>query len=281
MNRYYLLIGVFPAGYALVLLALYFLQGSLLFLPPDLAKEQVRFYGASRGWTRIPLMAQDGTELNAWHGPAYGAAKGVVIYAHGNGGWVFDAMEWKTRLQKEGWHVLSVGYRGYPDSDGSPSEWGLKQDISATYMFACSELKMEPDQIVFHGRSLGGGLVGAVMLDLPNAGLILESTFTSITDRASELYPYVPVRWLLKHRFETALRAPEYTQPVLILHSTHDEVIPVAHGRRLSERFPSATYVEMHGWGHNDAVLGVEQEYTQTAISFLTMRARRPEGGLQ
>ena len=146
-------------------------------------------------------------------------------------------MEWKTILQDRGWHVLSVAYRGYPGSDGRPSERGLKQDISAAYAFARSELGMTPQQIVFHGRSLGGGVVGTVMLDVPSAGLILESTFTSVVDRASELYPYVPVRWLLRHRFDTSSRASGYTRPVFVIHSTADEVIPVAHGQALHRVF--------------------------------------------
>ena len=272
MTRYLWVFALIPAGYVVALFALYFFQGSLLFFPADVPKTQVRAFGEKMGWRLVPIVADDGVQTNSWHSPARGTEQGVVIYAHGNAGTVFGALEWKAQLQNTGWHVLSVGYRGYPGSDGVPSETGLRQDISAVYAYARAELGIHPEQIVFHGRSLGGGLVGTVMLDLPNGGLIMESTFTSVTDRASELYPYVPVRWLLKHRFETAMRAPDYTQPVLIFHSAQDEVIPVAHGRSLRDQFPKATYVELDDFDHNAVVLGVEETVTQNALSFLPVR---------
>ena len=121
-----------------MLIALYLFQGALLFLPARISDEEMQSYGISKQWRPVPLIAEDGTHLNAWHLPAKNQGRGVVIYAHGNAGTVFDAMEWKTILQDRGWHVLSVAYRGYPGSDGRPSEWGLKQDISAAYAFARS-----------------------------------------------------------------------------------------------------------------------------------------------
>ena len=136
---------------------------------------------------------------------------------------------------------------------------------------------MTPQQFVFHGRSLGGGVVGTVMLDVPSAGLILESTFTSVVDRASELYPYVPVRWLLRHRFDTSSRASGYTRPVFVIHSTADEVIPVAHGEALHRVFPSSSFMELTGYGHNESVLGVEDKPTERVLSFLSQCVPQPK----
>jgi fermentation-respiration switch protein FrsA (DUF1100 family) len=67
------------------------------------------------------------------------------------------------------------------------------------------------------------------------AGLIIESGFTSVPDIASDVYPWLPGRWLTKLRLDTRGALALVRCPVLVIHSTADEIIPYAHGQRLFE----------------------------------------------
>jgi fermentation-respiration switch protein FrsA (DUF1100 family) len=84
-------------------------------------------------------------------------------------------------------------------------------------------------------------------------GVILEGALTSVVDRGQELYPYIPVRWIAGTRFASIDKISKVAVPKLFLHATGDEVIPLAHGRRLYQAAPPPkTFVELRG-GHGDA----------------------------
>lgn len=256
-------LGGLAALYVLLIVVLYFAQGKLLFIPPDVPDSAMTAMARQQDAEIVSLKAGDGTRLQAWHYRSN--AEKVVIYTHGNGGFVGDDYPLKNGLIKAGWDVLAVGYRGYPGSEGSPSEEGIRQDILAVYAYAVETLGFAPEHIILHGRSLGGGVVGSVMLDVPVAGLVLQSTFTSAADKAHEIYPFVPVYWLMTNPFNTLSRASAFEGPVLVVHSTADEVIPVQHGRILAKAFANGEYIEIEGYGHNDLFmagdLGVWRQY--------------------
>jgi fermentation-respiration switch protein FrsA (DUF1100 family) len=88
---------------------------------------------------------------------------------------------------------------------------------------------------------------------VPIGGLIVEGALTSVVDRGQELYPYIPVRWIAGTRFASIEKISRVTIPKLFLHATGDEVIPLAHGRRLYQAAPPPkAFVELQG-GHGDA----------------------------
>jgi fermentation-respiration switch protein FrsA (DUF1100 family) len=88
---------------------------------------------------------------------------------------------------------------------------------------------------------------------VPAAGLILDGALTSVVDRAQELFPYAPVRWIAANRYPSIERVGDLPLPKLFLHALHDEVIPIAHGRRLYEAAaPPKRFVELRGT-HGDA----------------------------
>ena len=262
-----------PVGlYLLCLVGLYVFQNLLLFAPPDFSVSGLREEAIARKLRQVPLTASDGTALMSLHHPSEGPRS--VLYFHGNAGSVLDDLELKTRLQQEGWDVLSVGYRGYPGSSGAPSEQGMRLDALASYYYAVDDLNIPPEHVVFHGRSMGGGVVGTIMNEVPVGGLVFESTFTAAVDRAAELYPFFPVRWLMKSPFNTKRQAAGIDKPVWIVHSDADEVIPVAHGRALNEAFSNVQYREVSGVTHNQGILDEPKMWTEY-LNFINSVARR------
>jgi len=231
---------------------LYFLQDQMIFPGPSLpfqgsnavpnGVEQIWITGADH--TSVEGWFIRGEERNAQHpGPA-------VIYMHGNGE-LIDACVHNQEIQgylHSGISVLLPEYRGYGRSQGTPSEKDITQDMEQFYEWLETKPEVNRKQIIFHGRSLGGGVATALASRRKPAALILESTFTSI---ASFGYRYGLPSFLCRHPFRTDRLISTLDCPILISHGSRDEVIPVSHGRQLHKLAPGSEYIEINA-GHND-----------------------------
>jgi pimeloyl-ACP methyl ester carboxylesterase len=227
-------------------IAMYVGQDRLIFHPqpttdPGLAQTANGFPGAQS----VFMQARDGTRLHAWHL----AGSPLVLYFGGNA----EDVAWNLKRVAQqvpgaGW--LLVDYRGYGASDGTPSEKALSAD--AIEWFDYAKQKLDAQRIVAFGRSLGSGV--AVRLAAARAvdAVILVTPFDSLTNVARHHYPYLPVSWMLKHPFDSSSRAPSIAAPLLCLVAERDEIIPVAHSRRLFDAWQGPKrWVELGGAGHN------------------------------
>ncbi len=188
----------------------------------------------------------------AWFMPAHGrrdepVAPGV-IFAYGNAELMADWAPLLTPYRQAGFHVLLADYRGYGFSDGSPSEETIVSDYRRFYDRLASHELVDSERIVFHGRSLGGGVVCALSRERPPAALVLSSTFTSVKAMAMRfLYP----PFLMRDRFDNAGALRRYDGPVLLLHGRDDRLIPPSHAEKLRENAGDAELVMLPG-DHND-----------------------------
>jgi fermentation-respiration switch protein FrsA (DUF1100 family) len=229
---------------------------------------------------RVEIPTEDGVKLVGWVIPAQSDSSGLwLLICHGNAGNLseFDRPLHYAGLRRLGMSLLAFDYRGYGESDGAPSEQGLYRDADAAYRFLRQIRGVPANRIVVFGHSLGS----AVAIDLasrqPVAGLIVEGALTSAVDRGQELYPYIPVRRIARSRFGSLDRVAGIRVPKLFLHATRDEVIPLAHGRRLFDaaREPKA-FVELQG-GHGDAFDVDSARYFGSIAEFLEHLEARPE----
>jgi uncharacterized protein len=233
-------IGKVLVAVALGLVALaWLLQERLIFHPqPGAAKNAAA--------QSIFMKAGDGTRLHAWHVKG-NADSPLVIYFGGNAenvSWMIDAVQ--TSAPGVGW--LLVDYRGYGSSEGSPSEAALGADALGWF----DEFSAKTKTIHVFGRSLGSGVAVHLAAERPVAGVVLVSPFDSLVDVAQRHYPFLPVSWLLRHRFDSVARAPRIKAPLLCLVAQRDEVIPAVHSRRLYEAWGGPKrWVDLAGAGHN------------------------------
>jgi fermentation-respiration switch protein FrsA (DUF1100 family) len=187
-----------------------------------------------------------GERVEAWYMPAGSAdAKApVMIFCHGNAELIDDcaslAMEWRKR----GFAVLLPEYRGYGRSGGTPSQAAIVSDLVRFYDAVVARPEVDGSRVFAHGRSLGGGLAAQLAAVRPTAGLILESTFTSV---ASFAWGYGAPSWICTNPFRTDSALAHYDKPVLIFHGKDDNIIPVSHGRALHRLIARSTYVETEG----------------------------------
>lgn len=175
------------------------------------------------------LTAADGTRIHAWH---LNAGAPLALYFGGNAeevSWMIEA----AKREAPGVSWLFVDYRGYGQSAGSPSEKALVADALALYDHAAALPGVDAKRIYAFGRSLGSGVAVALAAERPLAGVVLVAPYDSLAALAKRYYWYLPVDWMLKHRFDSIARAPKLGAPLLCLVAANDEVIPPEHSERL------------------------------------------------
>ena len=239
----------FLASCYLALLALmYFAQRALMYFP-DTARAAPADAGIPEA-EEVVLNTGDGENVIVWHVPARGE-RPVWIYFHGNGGSISYRIDRFRSLTAQGEGLVALSYRGYGGSSGRPTEAGLIADARAAYDFA---VKLYPaERIVLWGESLGSGVAVALATERPIARIVLEAPFLSAADIAAGVYPYLPVRLLMKDQFRSDLRVPKITVPILILHGDRDAVVPLPSGQLLYKLITSPKrFVRIAGGGHED-----------------------------
>lgn len=207
---------------------LYVVQRGLMYLP-DRSRTAPAAAGLPQAEEEV-LTTADGEHVIAWHVPPKGE-RPVVLYFHGNGGALWLRVPRFVALTADGTGLLALSYRGYGGSSGSPSEEGLIADARAAYEFAVA--RYAPERLVLWGESLGTAVAIALAAEKPVGKLVLEAPFTSAADIAASVYPFVPVRLLMKDQFRSDERIGRVTAPVLVLHGEQDRVVPIRFGERL------------------------------------------------
>ncbi len=140
-------------------------------------------------------------------------------------------------------------YRGYGGSSGSPSEAALVADALALFDHA----RAEHENVLVIGRSLGSSVAIQLAAVRPVSRLVLVTPFESVQSLAAKMLPYLPVRWLLRDKFESGKYAPRVAAPTVVLTADEDEVIPAWSTTALVRQFRPgvATHHVIDGVGHN------------------------------
>ena len=226
----------------------------------------------------LSFTADDGRRLHGWLLPSTAAARlGHILFCHGNAGNIGDRLLEGLILTGAGFDVLLFDYRGYGASSGRPDEQGTYRDARAARTTLLLQHETDPRRVIYLGESLGGAVALRLAVELPPAGLVLQSTFTSIRDLARHHHPVIPPAmipdWYPSLRIVTRLRAP-----LLVLHGDRDELVPLAHGQALYDA--AAEPKRMHvfdGRGHNDLVAMSRADYRSVLAGWARDLESRPE----
>ena len=221
--------------------------------------------------TAITLSTSDGVRIQAWWYESKGKAPSAegaeldsnvsplrpapaVLFLHGNAGDISNRTPLAEGLLREGLSVLLLEYRGYGGSEGRPSEEGLHLDALAGHAFLVEQVG-DPDRIVVFGRSMGGAVAAHLAAELPSAGLVLEASFTSLEGMGRIVYPILPGFFFHRLRgcFSTLDWVRQVEVPLLVIHGTDDEIVPMHFGQELlaAGREPK-DWFSVEGAGHND-----------------------------
>lgn len=179
-------------------------------------------------------------------------------------------------LLSSGLSVLLLEYRGYGGSGGSPSEEGLHLDAVAGHEYLSRRLG-SPETVVVFGRSMGGAVAARLAAERTVGALIVEASFTSLEAMARSLYPFLPGFLFnrIKGRFDTLSRLSEVDAPILVVHGSEDEIVPLEMGKALAGAAgPAGEWLEVDGAGHNDVFWVGGREYFGRLARFVGERVR-------
>jgi len=272
VRRWVFIISVPYLG-AMAMVALW--QRALIYHPVKVAALPVEKFPRLRDRARdLHFQTDKGLSLHGWHilatpekSEALSAvreARPVLLYFPGNARHRGDRVDRLLALANLGFDVLVFDYRGYGENEGEPTEARLRQDAKAVWDYVTGPLGLAGSRVVLYGESLGGGVATRLAADCclagtPPGGLILQSTFNSLTAAGAQHYPWLPVSWLLIDRFPSDIAVKDVTCPILQLHGRYDTIVPWELGVKLHEAMPKQSssgtarrLVELPHSNHND-----------------------------
>ncbi len=247
----YLIIATAVVAYLGLCTLLYLRQRDLLYPAPPGAREP-RLVAEAK---LLRLEGAKGAPVYVLHVPAAPGAP-TVVHFHGNGEQLADGAWLALHYQEAGLGFYAVEYPGYGlmAEQGPPSEEGIYEAAEVALAHLKGELGVPRERTVLQGQSLGSGVAVEMAKRGHGERLVLLTPYTAIADVGARVFPWIPVRLLMKDRFDSAAKAPGLELPVLIVHGTRDEVVPVDMGQSLGKLFPNATVRILEGRTHNDVL---------------------------
>ena len=188
----------------------------------------------------VRIRTQDGETIAGWFlpAPATDAAQGApppaqgrtLLFLHGNAGNISHRLDSLKYFHRLGFAVLIIDYRGYGQSTGKPSVKGTLMDARAAWDWLLTQKGIRPEAMVIFGRSLGGAVAAGLAGEVEPEALIMESSFTTLHDVATNMFPHLPVSWFLPEDYDSIKSLDKKTFPLLVVHSPDDEIVPYRLG---------------------------------------------------
>lgn len=211
----------------------------------------------------VELTSTDDTRLRGWlvysdgQQRDDGGGNPLVLYFPGNSLNRLERIQDLREVSSRGFDVLIFDYRGFGDSEGSPSESRLSDDALRIWKYACEDLGYDESRIIIFGESLGGAVALSLWSEANSsppqpAALILSSTFASMQKTVAWHYPLFPFQWLLLDRWPSIERIGRVQTPIIVFHGTADDMIPIEQGRKLAQASSRSEFISIPGGGHNE-----------------------------
>ena len=233
---------IFLLIYLLATLAVYLFQRKLLYHPsaPPHFSQNASGLGLDHKIEKVNIKVNKDIKLNSWLHLKNGKKK-TILFLHGNAGNLDNRIYKLNFLGNLDINFLIISWRGYSLSDGKPTEYGLYEDANAAINYLSSKGILIKD-IILYGESLGTAVAVEVGQNKNFAGIILEAPFTSMVDLGQKYYPFFPVQFLLKDKYESKNKIKNLKSPVLVLHGKKDKIVPFYMGEKIFEMIDGPKY---------------------------------------
>lgn len=208
---------------------IYFNQRKLLFFP-DAEIKSVSEYNLE-GTQDLMIETNDGNKIQLWYHPAKEGMP-MTLYLHGNSYNLGQRALKFRELIDLGYGFIAPSYEGFGKSQGSPSKESILESARTAVRFL-KDQGFKTDDVLLIGESLGSGVAVNLAVEDHFKGVFLITPYTSIADRAQEIYWYLPVKYLLKDGIESQIFIDNINSPLLMVHGTNDLIIPHFHSQRL------------------------------------------------
>ena len=225
----------------------------------------------------VRIQTSDGLTLHGWFIAGDPnivpdkASNTTWLWFHGNGGnngYRID--ELALAHHRTGANLFIFDYRGYGESEGSPSEQGTYLDSRAVIEYLSARDDVASEKIIYLGHSLGAAVAIELALTRPPMAMVLVSPFASVRDMASVTLPFPPVAWLVRNHYDSLTRIRQLNVPLLVLHGDQDETVPLSQGRKLYDAANQPKRFQvLEGAAHNDTYEVGGEQYWGAIEEFL------------
>lgn len=280
-------IALLSVAYGGLCLFLYQQQHRIIFFPSPTITTTPADFEVPYTDVWIPVSSDANIErLHGWWMPSRQENRPALLYFHGNGDNMSANASKAAWFHSLGFSVLMIDYRGYGLSDGEfPREMKVYEDAEAAWQYLTQDLQMPSENIVVFGHSLGGAIAIELVTHHPTiGGLIVEGSFTSMLEMSNRTknYGFLPINRILTQRFESLEKVTELTMPVLYVHGTDDDTVPVDMSELLYDKTPSPKELLLvPGAGHNNVVETGAAAYAQAIENLLSVSIITPSKTLQ
>lgn len=232
---------------------------------------------------KASLDSGDGVKINGWFVPAdadvTNSTQPTLLFFHGNAGNVSYSLDRLRLFHDAGLDVFIIDYRGYGQSEGTPSEHGLGLDALTAYFFLTETRRVPAERLFLYGESLGAAVAINLAMQVRAAGMILEAPFTSTAERLKRKWPGFPWESLVRDNYDSLSKIDKINMPVLLIHSVDDEIIPFVHSERLfaTAKEPKELF-KMRG-PHRESFINSFDTYGDKVTSFVEQYGHQPAPG--
>lgn len=154
----------------------------------------------------------------------------VLLYFHGNADNIDAYFDKLGVYWGMGYETFIFDYRGYGMSDGSPTHDTVIEDGAAAVDHVAARTGLAPEEVAFHGLSLGGFVAVHVAGEVSPKVLITEDMFATgqqLLNDGSALD--LPNEWMLADAWDNVAAAREVDAPYLVIHGDSDTYIQPSH----------------------------------------------------
>ncbi len=232
MKYLYFTLSSLVIAYMAVVIFIYFYQRNLLYLPSEnnYQNDKIQF-----NYDEVFIKVNDDIKLRSWLIKKDFEKYKTLLIFHGNAGNLSNRIYKLNELNKLNLNILLISWRGFSNNKGTPTEQNLYKDAETAVKWL-NEKKVKNEQIILYGESLGTGVAVEMGKKFNFNSIILESPFTSIENSAKIYYPYLPVSFLLKDKYDSISKIKMVYSPILIMHGEQDDVVPFFMGKELFEK---------------------------------------------
>ena len=238
MKYLYLTLTSIALAYLVINLFIYFYQRNLLYNPSEnnYLNDTINF-----NYKEIFIETDKNIKLKSWFINKDLKKFKTLVFFHGNAGNLLNRVHKINELNKLDINILLTSWRGFSENKGKPSEKNLYYDAQQIIDWLKVQ-GLDNKDIVLYGESLGTGVATELASKNNFGGIILESPFTSMVDTAKIYYPYLPVNFLLKDRYDSKSKISDIKTPILIMHGKMDNIVPQQMGLELFEKANNPKY---------------------------------------
>ena len=195
-------------------------------------------------------------------------ARGTLLLFHGNAGHAGQRAGY-AELSRLGLRVILAEYPAYGPRPGKLGEASLVADAAASIALVRAQF---PGPLLLAGESLGAGVAAAAFAKSPALvdAVLLITPWDELATVASHHLPWLPVRWLLRDRYDSVRNLATARVPLAVVLAAQDSIVPAHFGQSLYTQLPAPKRLwEVPGAEHNDWMESVDAAWWRSVIDYL------------